>query len=380
MLTHGIVHLIEPTELSALLAKGHPLRIKAGFDPTAPDLHLGHVVLLKKLREFQDQGHTVVMIVGTTTATIGDPTGRNKLRPPLSEDQAIANGWTYMSQAFKILDKSRTVVRKNSEWFSEFSMDDMIRLMSNFTLSQMMVRDDFRKRWDADQPIHLHELTYPLLQAYDSFKEGVDIEFGGTDQLINMMMGREYMRLRGMTPQVVATVPLLPGIGGGEKMSKSLGNHIPVNDPPFQMFSKVMSISDDLMYFTWREIFFPNRPRRDTPMEDKKHLAWAITELLHDTDAATAAMEEWENVFTKRSVPADLTTTVVDVFSLGLRLDKLLYTTGLAESVSAGGRLIRQGAVKIDGVVCDNFKVEPLQHGESLTIQVGRRWIKIIQK
>jgi tyrosyl-tRNA synthetase len=372
-LRQGMVHVIEESEFESLLASGLSLRIKAGFDPTAPDLHLGHAVLLKKLREFQDAGHTVVMIVGTATAAIGDPTGRNQMRPPLSDDEINTNAWTYMRQAFKILDKERTVVKKNSEWFSEFRFDDVVRLMSNFTLSQVTLRDDFKKRMASCTPIFLHELLYPLMQAYDSFREGVDIELGGNDQFFNLMMGRDYMRLRGDKAQVIATVPLLVGLDGVQKMSKSLGNHIGLTDEPFEMYSKVMSISDATMQ-SWNEILFPDRQifpqEKEDPKFAKQVLACRIVTWLHTNGAAYDAEQEWMRVFSRKENPTDIEAVQVD---LGYRLDKLIAKVGLAPSISEAGRLIKAGAVEVNGCKALDNTID----GTELTVRVGRKWMKI---
>lgn len=377
-LKSGFTQLLDEKEFDALIASGHPLRVKAGFDPTAPDLHLGHAVLLKKMREFQDAGHTIVMIVGNTTASIGDPTGRNQLRPALSDDEINTNAWSYMTQAFKILDRTKTVVKKNAEWFDEMKMQDVIRLMSHFTLSQIGGRDDFKERKVTNTPVFMHEMLYPMLQAYDSFREGVDIELGGNDQFYNMLMGRMYMHDRGEKPQVIATVPLLFGTDG-RKMSKSFGNHIGLLDEPFEMFSKVMSIADDVMR-QWQEVLFPNKCGwHPQPFQSKKYLAWRIVHWLHDEPKADTAEIEWTKRFSDREAPVDIPVVRIPVFhSVNTRLDRVLVLMGLASSVSEGSRLVKSGAVNVNGsVVIDPRLKEPLP--EMSVIRVGRKWLKITQ-
>lgn len=373
-LKHGLFLFSQEQSFDALLATGKPLRVKAGFDPTAPDLHLGHAVLLKKLREFQDAGHTVVMIIGNTTASIGDPTGRNQARPPLTDHQIQENSWSYMTQACKILDRSKTVIRKNSDWFDEMKMSDVIRLMSNFTLSEIETRDDFKERKAACTPVFMHELLYPMLQAYDSFREGVDIELGGNDQFYNLLLGQRYMHQRGVTPQLIGMVPLLVGTDGVKKMSKSVGNHIGLTEEPFEMFSKVMSISDTTMV-EWRNTLFPNKESwHPVPMEAKKDLAWRIVFWLHDEEKANAAEQEWRKIFSQREKPTDI--PVAHLTADPLRLDKILANIGLASSVSEAGRLIKSGAVDINGIRATSHNLStPL--ADNSEIRVGRQWKKI---
>lgn len=376
-LAEGFTHIVEESELLTLLHAGAPLRVKAGFDPTAPDLHLGHAVLLNKLRQFQDQGHTVVMIVGDTTASIGDPTGRNSSRPPLTREAIEENASTYLSQAFKILLREKTVVRHNSDWFDGFSMQDMLKLMSTFTVSQMMARDDFKERQKNYVPIFMHELAYAMLQAYDSYREGVDIELGGNDQFYNLMMGREYMRMRGMKSQIIATTPLLVGTDGVEKMSKSKGNHIGLTEAPFEMFSKVMSISDATME-QWRVLLFPKKEGwHPEPFVAKIDLAWRIVFTYHNEQAANQAEAEWKRIFSNREKPTAIpVVTVANFDSISCRLDKLLAAAGMASSVSEAGRLVRAGAVTVDGIrISDPILDTPLQSG--VEIKVGRKWTRI---
>jgi tyrosyl-tRNA synthetase len=380
-LKSGLVHLTEEIELDALLATGKPLRLKAGFDPTAPDLHLGHAVLLKKLRQFQEAGHTVVLIIGDTTAAIGDPTGRNNTRPPLQEYVIAANAETYLSQVFKILIEANTVVRYNSQWLKRKPLDETIELCSTFTLAQMLQRDDFRNRFEAGQPIHLHELLYPLMQAYDSYWEGIDVEFGGTDQLFNLMVGRDYMRLRGSKPQIIATVPLLVGLDGVNKMSKSLGNHIGITEQPFEMFSKVMSISDETMLLWW-DLLLPNIKafigetfENNSPMEKKLLLGWHLVSWLHSTDEAHAANDSWKRQFSNRQKPLEVPEMRID-FSDG-RVDRLMVAAGLASSISAAQRLIAGGGVEIDGQRVARPHLETLVKSSAIEIRVGRKWMKV---
>ena len=380
-LKQGFVHVIDEREFDTLIEQGKPLRVKAGFDPTTPDLHLGHAVLLKKLREFQDEGHTVVLIVGDTTASIGDPTGQNKLRPALSVQQIEENGSTYMAQAFKILEPALTVVKHNSEWFNEMKISDVIRLMSNFTLSQLEARDNFKERKAACTAIFMHELLYPMLQAYDSFREGIDLELGGDDQFYNMMLGRMYMHDRGEKSQVFATTPLLLGTDGIKKMSKSLGNHISLTEKPLEMFSKVMSISDETM-LNWRKTLFPEWEKQDevaairSPMMNKIMLAHSIVAWLNDwdDDVATAAEEEWTKIFSKREKPTDIPSVKI---SATLRLDRILAMAGMASSVTEAGRLIKNGAVDINGIRVTSHELSELLIDAE--IKVGKQWKKITQ-
>jgi tyrosyl-tRNA synthetase len=365
----GLVDVVEEKEFDELCTHPH-LRIKAGFDPTSPDLHLGHAVLLRKLRQFQDAGHTVVLIVGDATAAIGDPTGRNTTRPPLNATKIAENAATYTSQAFRILDRSRTVIRHNGEWLNEMRLPTVIKLISQFTVSQLLQRRDFAQRFKSEQPIHLHELLYPLMQAYDSKWEGVDIEFGGTDQLFNLLMGRELMRMSGQTPQVVCTVPLLEGLDGVHKMSKSLGNHIGLMESPLDMFSKVMSISDELMG-RWLAILFPDFITLPDPFSRKKTLAWQIVKMLHNNDMAEAACHEWESIHSKRQVPSSIQTYNVPV----MRLDKMIATLKFAASNSEAARLVRNGAVEVNGVV---VKSERTVVDSGSLLRVGRHWARIV--
>jgi tyrosyl-tRNA synthetase len=393
-----LVHLIEPSEFDELFMRPQPprLRIKVGFDPTSSELHLGHAVLLRKLRQFQDLGHTVVFIIGGMTASIGDPTGRNATRPPLTPEQIAENAATYVSQACKILNRDLVVVRNNNDWFMEMNMKGLIKLTSNFTIAQMLQRNEFATRFAAKEPIHLHEILYPLFQAYDSYWEMVDIEFGGTDQLFNLMVGRDYMRLRNEKPQIVATVPLLVGTDGVNKMSKSYGNHISLTDSPYDMFAKTMSIPDSLMD-QWESTLFPSHlylpasaffdsqcsvrrfDAETNPMSRKKVLAWRVVNIIYTEDEAHTAKDEWTRIFSEGKKPSDIKTLTINIDSewwkTDLRLDRLVYMAGLADSVSEANRLTKSGAVEVDGVKITNPRFSDID--PTAEIRVGRKWVKL---
>jgi len=373
-------------------AAGKPMRVKAGFDPTAPDLHLGHTVLLRKLKHFQDLGHTVIFLIGSFTGLIGDPSGRSATRPPLSLEQINQNAETYKTQVFKILDPAKTEVRFNNEWFDRFTAADFIKLAAKYTVSQMLEREDFHKRFDEQKPIAMHELLYPLAQGYDSVALECDVELGGTDQKFNLLVGREIQRAYGMThPQIVLTMPILEGLDGVNKMSKSLNNYIGVTDTPVEMYGKVMSISDELMWryytlltdYTTEEI---EKMRVDAasgaahPMTLKKQLAARIVKDFHGADAETHAAEGWSKQFQKHEAPEDLEQVSVSYADIAgkassdgnaIKLDKLVLRCGMAESGSDAMRKIKANAVKIDGVV----KTEPILHISApaeFTLRVGR--------
>jgi tyrosyl-tRNA synthetase len=392
----GAQEVITVKDLSERLersrATGKPMRVKAGFDPTAPDLHLGHTVLLRKLKHFQDLGHTVIFLIGSFTGLIGDPSGRSATRPPLSLEQINQNAETYKTQVFKILDPAKTEIRFNNEWFDKFTAYDFIKLSAKYTVSQMLEREDFHKRFDEQKPIAMHELLYPLAQGYDSVALEADVELGGTDQKFNLLVGREIQRAYGMPhPQIVLTMPILEGLDGVQKMSKSLNNYIGVTEPPMEMYGKVMSISDDLMWryytlltdYTTGEI---ERMQADVasgkahPMNLKKQLAARIVTDFHSPEAATHAAESWAKQFQKDEAPEDLQQVSVNyddvaVKSSGdghaIKLDKLVSRAGMAESGSDAMRKIKANAVKIDGAV----KNEPILHisvPAEFTLRVGR--------
>src|SRR5881296_3512206 len=312
----GSAEIVKESELREKLersrASGNPLRVKAGFDPTAPDLHLGHTVLLRKLKHFQDLGHTVIFLIGDFTGMIGDPTGRSATRPPLSREQIAENAETYKAQVFKILDAKKTVVDFNSRWFSKFSAEDFIRLTAKYTVSQMLEREDFHKRFQEEKPIAMHELLYPLAQGYDSVALEADVELGGTDQKFNLLMGRELQRHFGQESQVVLTMPILEGLDGVQKMSKSLGNAIGINEPPLEIYGKIMSISDDMMWryyelLTDVQMAEIDRMKREAhPMQAKKDLAARIVKDFHSADAATKAADDWAKQFQKDEVPEQI--------------------------------------------------------------------------
>lgn len=379
LLEKGAAEIIRVSDLRERLEEsrktGRPLRVKAGFDPTAPDLHLGHTVLMRKLRHFQQLGHTVIFLVGDFTSLIGDPTGRNVTRKPLTREEIDRNAETYKQQVFKILDEKLTEVRYNSEWLGKLDYESTIRLTAHFTVSQMLERDEFHKRFQAEQPISLHELLYPVMQGYDSVCLECDVELGGTDQKFNLMCGRELQRQYGQKPQIVLMTPILEGLGGGQKMSKSLNNAVGINEPPAEMYGKLMSISDELMWSYWilltdlkqSEI---DRLRADAssgarnPMEIKKSLAQTITAGFHGESAAQHAAENWARMFQQKGESEDLEEVHVayaDVAGpagahaeIQIRLPKLLVQLGLAASGAEANRKISEHAVKLDGEAASN--------------------------
>lgn len=368
------------TRLKDAAANNRPLRIKYGADPSAPDIHLGHVVGLSKLRELQDLGHTVVFIIGDFTAMIGDPSGKSKTRPQLSREQVQENAKSYQEQVFKVLDRDRTEVRFNSEWFSPMNFEDVIRLSAHVTVAQMLQRDDFAKRYGDNQPISLVEFLYPLVQAYDSVMVKADLELGGTDQLFNLLLGRELQKVYGQPPQIVMTLPLLEGLDGVQKMSKSLNNYVGVTDTPTDMFGKVMSVSDDLMWryyslvlcYTDEQI----QPLRALhPREAKDQLARAIVQQFHGADAANAASAEFAKVFSERQNPTDIPSIEVseaDAPNGEIGLLRLLTLANLAPSNAEARRLIQQGGVRIDDVkVSDPRMTVTLQDG--MILRAGKR-------
>jgi tyrosyl-tRNA synthetase len=374
LLVKGCVDVVTAAALEAKLARGKPLTVKVGFDPTAPDIHLGHTVLMRKMKHFQDQGHRVVFVIGDFTGMIGDPTGKSKTRPPLTRDEIEANAETYKKQAFKILDPAKTEVRFNREWLGALGSDGLVRLAATYNVARMLERRDFRQRFDAGQPISVHEFLYPLAQAYDSVFLKADVELGGTDQLFNLNVGRDIMPAYGLEPQVVMTTPLLEGLDGVEKMSKSLGNYIGVSDPPLEIFSRAMSISDDLMwkYYTLLTDLTPDQidaeRASERPMDSKLALAGRLVADFHGASAARAAEAEWRRVHQERHAPAEM--AVIALAAGPHKLRDVLTSTGLAPSKSEAQRLIRQRAVKRDGVVVetDDLTAAP---GETFVLSVG---------
>jgi tyrosyl-tRNA synthetase len=374
----GSAEIIRENELCSKLEKsratGKPLRVKLGMDPTAPDLHLGHTVVLRKLKHFQDLGHTVIFLIGDFTGMIGDPTGRSATRPPLSREQIEQNAETYKAQVFKILDPQKTVIDFNRRWFSKFTADDFIRLAAKYTVSQMLEREDFHKRFLEEKPIAVHELLYPLAQGYDSVALEADVELGGTDQKFNLLVGRELQRAYGQEPQVVLTTPILEGLDGVQKMSKSLGNAIGIDEPPLEMYGKIMSVSDEIMWRYYELLTdvsmteIEKMKRESHPMQAKKELARRIVADFHSADAAVKAGEDWTKQFQKGEVPQDLEEVSVGVEEVGgsidassralLRLDRLLVKCGLAASATDAARKLKQGSVRIENQVTNDPRIE----------------------
>ncbi|MGA2375507.1 MAG: tyrosine--tRNA ligase [Candidatus Sulfotelmatobacter sp.] len=403
-LKKGSAEIIREADLRAKLEKsraaGKPLRVKLGMDPTAPDLHLGHTVVLRKLKHFQDLGHTAIFLIGDFTGMIGDPTGRSATRPPLTREQIEENAETYKAQVFKILDPQKTVIDFNRRWFAKFIADDFIRLMAKYTVSQLLEREDFHKRFREEKPIALHELLYPLVQGYDSVALEADVELGGTDQKFNLLVGRELQRAYGQESQVVLTTPILEGLDGVQKMSKSLGNAIGIHEPALEMYGKVMSISDEMMWryyelLTDVQVAEIGKMKREAhPMQAKKELARRIVGDFHSAEAAGKAAEDWARQFQKSEVPEDVEEVTVrlgDVESSPkgatpfevageilatserrIKLDRLLYMIKLADSVSDGVRKLKQKAVKVN----EELKTDPvifLDPRKKVTVRVGRR-------
>ena len=388
-LTKGMTEVIRVEELEERLRSaeqtGRRLRVKVGFDPTAPDLHLGHTVVLRKMRHFQDLGHTVIFLIGDMTGLIGDPTGRNVTRPPMTREEILANAETYKAQVFKILDPERTEIRFNSEWLEPLRLEDIIRLCSRYTVARLLERDDFAKRYRDNVPIAVHELLYPLAQAYDSVALGCDVELGGTDQKFNLLVGREIQRDYGLPPQIVGTVPLLEGLDGVEKMSKSKGNYVGITERPEEMFKKLMSISDELMYryyelLTDMSLAQIERLRRQVaagelhPKQVKMELARRIVTDFHSAAEAERAAREWQRVVAAGEVPADIETVRLDGGSL--RIDKVLARAGLAASVSEATRKLKEGAVEVDGTRVTGF-IELRSPGDYV-IRLGRHWKRVV--
>jgi len=390
----GLTELIREEDLRERLVlcekEGRPLRIKVGFDPTAPDLHLGHTVLIRKMKHFQDLGHEVIFVIGDGTGSIGDPTGRNITRPPMTREEIERNAETYRQQVFKILDRQKTVVRFNSEWLAPLQFADMVRLAAKYTVARLLERDDFSKRFKDGTPISVHELLYPLAQAYDSVALHADVELGGTDQKFNLLVGREIQRDFGQPPQIVGTTPLLEGLDGVNKMSKSLGNYVGITEPPETMFAKLMSISDDLMFRYYElltdvslaEIAMVRYRIQDGelhPMQAKLDLARMIVTDFHSAEAAARAAEEFNRVVRRHEAPADLASVPVPDearHATGLRMDKLLAKVGLADSVSDAVRKIKAGAVEINGRKCTDLLLAG--PNSDLIIQVGKKWLRVV--
>lgn len=392
-LKKGLAELIREEDLRERLTQsakeGKPLKVKAGFDPTAPDLHLGHTVLIRKLKHFQDLGHTVIFLIGDMTGLIGDPTGRNVTRPPMTREEIDANAETYRTQVFKILDPEKTEVRFNSAWLEKMQYLDMVRLCSKYTVARLLERDDFSKRFKEGVPILMHELLYPLAQGYDSVALGCDVEMGGTDQKFNLLVGRELQRDFGQSAQIVATVPLLEGIDGVEKMSKSKGNYIGITEAPKVMFRKVMQISDELMYRYYelltdmpvREIEGLRSSVKDggrDPMELKMELGKRIVADFHSRGEADEAYEAFNREVRQRLEPADTETVALPPevrTDKGVRVDKLIARIGLVGSVSEATRKVKEGAVEINGGRVNELTIPAA--AEMMVIRVGKKWKRV---
>jgi len=388
-LTKGCVDVVPAEQLAGKLRNskksGKPLVVKVGFDPSAPDLHLGHTVVIRKMHHFQQLGHQVVFLIGDFTGMIGDPTGKKSTRPQLTPEEIEVNAATYRRQIYKLLDPETTIIDFNSRWLGALASADWIRLAAKVTVAQMLERDDFRTRYENQQPIALHEFLYPLAQAYDSVALEVDVELGGTDQLFNLLVGRHLMREHGMEPQVVMTLPLLEGLDGVEKMSKSLGNYVAVEDTPGEMFGKLMSISDDLMWKYWLLLTDHSAEDIDTeklrvadgsihPMDVKKALASTIVTEFHSADAAGAAQQEFERVFSTGHLPQEIPELSISPTGEKMLLSKVLLEVELAASNSEARRLLQQGAVKVDGDAVKDIKAEIVTtRDEPLLVQVGKR-------
>jgi tyrosyl-tRNA synthetase len=383
VIRRGAVELLVESELRAKLATGAPLRVKAGFDPTAPDLHLGHTVLITKLRQLQELGHHILFVIGDFTGMIGDPSGRNATRPPLSREEVMANAKTYTDQVFRILDRARTEVVFNSSWMDRMNAADLIRLAAKHTVARMLERDDFGKRYRAQHPIAIHEFLYPLVQGYDSLELKADLELGGTDQKFNLLVGRELQRHYGQEPQVILTLPLLEGLDGVNKMSKSLGNTIGITEPPGEIFGKLMSISDNLM---WRYIELLSLEPPETirakkhaveqggnPRDVKFEFARQIVERFHGANAAQLAAEAFNARFRDHEMPADVPEiTLRPPGGSAMSIAQVLKQAQLAASASEATRLVQQGGIKVDGRKVSD-KALTLAPGHTYLIQAGKR-------
>lgn len=415
LISKGTAEIVPVEALRERLAEsvttGVPLRVKAGFDPTAPDLHLGHTVLIRKLKHFQDLGHTVIFLIGDSTALIGDPTGKSATRPAMTPAQIEANAATYTEQVFKILDPERTEVRRNSEWLNGLGFEGMIKLAAKFTVSQMLEREDFHKRFQEEQPISVHELLYPMAQGYDSVMLGCDAELGGTDQKFNLMRGRDLQRDAGQRPQSILMVPILEGLDGVQKMSKSLGNAIGIQEPPAEMYGKLMSVSDELMWRYWTLLTDLRMAEIDAmfasvaggtlhPMQAKKDLARTITTDFHGAEAAEHAAEGWAKQFQQRAVNEDAPVVEVALASEGLmamrtpegdgyvatddgalgtamRMSKLLVLAGLASSAGEATRKLKENAVSVNGEKVLATTMDRSELGAEPVLRLGKRAVRV---
>jgi tyrosyl-tRNA synthetase len=382
-LKKGLAELIREEELRERLIecerRGRPLRVKAGYDPTAPDLHLGHTVLLRKMKDFQDLGHTAIFLIGDGTSRIGDPTGRNVTRPPMTREEILKNAETYKQQVFKILDPEKTEVRFNGDWLEALRFEDIVRLAAKYTVARLLERDDFSRRYKEGAPISVHELLYPLAQAYDSVMLEADVELGGTDQKFNLLVGREIQKDFGQPPQIVATTPLLEGLDGVNKMSKSLGNYVGITEPPEVMYKKLMSISDELMlkYYAALTDRDAGEIAQLHPMQAKMELARGLVATYHGSQSAQWAEEEFTRVVRLGEIPSDIETVPLPDgvrTAAGIRVDKLLARVGLADSVSDATRKIKAGAVEINGRKVGLILTEA---PAELVVSAGRKWVRI---
>lgn len=382
IIRRGTEEILVEEDLIAKLKEGRPLRIKAGFDPTAPDLHLGHTVLLNKMRQLQELGHEIMFLIGDFTGMIGDPSGKNETRPPLTRKEVEENALTYQAQVFKVLDPKKTRILFNSEWGNKLSAVDLIKLAATHTVARMLERDDFHKRFVSEQPIAIHEFLYPLLQGYDSVQMQSDIELGGTDQKFNLLMGRELQKQAGQKPQVVIMLPLLLGLDGVKKMSKSLGNYIGINESADQIFGKVMSISDETMWLWYELISFRTMAEIKTlreqvdggmnPRDVKFLLGEELAARFHSVDAAKKARENFIAQFQKGQVPDDMPEINISVGEAGMPIANLIKGVGLTESTSDAIRLLGQGAVRIDGEKIEDRNIQ-MKAGKTIILQVGKR-------
>ncbi len=354
-LTRGAAQIISEVELTEKLRANRPLRVKLGVDPTSADIHLGHTVVLRKLRDFQELGHQAILIIGDFTALIGDPSGRSVTRPTITREEVERNAKTYREQAFKILDQNRTEIVYNGSWLGKLSFEDVIRLNSDVTLQQLLQREDFRARMKSEQPIHAHEIQYPIMQAYDSVMVKADVELGGTDQLFNILLGRDLQKQNGQPQQIVLLMPILEGLDGKQKMSKSLGNYVALNDPPAEMFGKLMSISDQLMARYYLLLLSRELSKNQHPLEAKKELAAEIVANYHSRDAANKAQDEWTRRFSeKRLSETDLPILPSQSDDLVTIVVKGFAAYGINKSRAEASRLIKQGSVQLDGVKLRN--------------------------
>jgi tyrosyl-tRNA synthetase len=384
LISRGAADILKREELAARLALGRPLRVKAGFDPTAPDLHIGHTVLLNKMRQFQDLGHTVIFLIGDFTGMIGDPTGKNVARKPLTREDVAANAQTYAEQVFKVLDREKTELRFNSEWFDTMSAADMIRLAASHTVARMLERDDFAKRYASQQPIAIHEFLYPLVQGYDSVALTADVELGGTDQRFNLLMGRALQEQAGQPPQIVLAMPLLEGLDGVNKMSKSLGNYIGINEPPIDIVTKTMKI-DDVLMWRWFELLsfevsmaelarmrFEVEAGQLNPRDAKLRLARELATRFHDAAAAEQAIAGWHAVVRGEGDTSLLPMHELAIAADGLRIAPLLVAAGLAPSNGEASRKLKERAVRIDGEVIEDA-MRVFTPGFEGVLQIGKR-------